>query len=614
MEQFDAAWEQYHVPDNPLASKVSKAISVYSLGMNVGNMVAEGFQPMTTVMTEAIANGKGLGVLRLIKMMLGVLKDTAAYYAGGTKKKLELGQEFNAWKDTGERNMLETLAEEGALHNGSYTEAFNAEDQSMLAWKLKSRSGGNWIGSFIKKLGDYSMQMYQLFTRHNSRVTALMGYRMAKAHGMEHEAAVDFTRRFLERAALTSTRAVRPVGMFAENTRALGQLASVMQRYNLGWLAMAARHIQRGWLLSDAQAAGRGFDHVSKADARKAALYMLGSQLAAAGAMGLPFIGALSTTYQKLTGRDLKADGYQKLGELFDEDANESGFWSDGLMRGFGNALLNRAGVPIDLGSRFAIGGLPGMSEYSGFDAGSVFGPTGGMIKTIATGIEAAAKDGDYMRAGKTLMPPGLRKLFDLAVNGDMTDNNSNRMGLTSLEKFFYGLGFPPDRIRKLRDFEQMSQRITANRRQDQDKVEAKIADLMRENPQAAQEQLMAEAKRLGVTPKELANGVAQRVVKATVPKDFRSSIPALDAAQSISLMRGLGTDFGPSAETQKAQLHNATLSRLGVAPDLRSMLSAQLADSRLSAAPYLPLKVASSRHPSSRGLTIEQLMSLGGR
>ena len=614
MQQFDAAWEQYHVPDNELASKVSKAISVYSLGMNVGNMVAEGFQPMTTIMTEAIANGKGLGVLKLTKMMMGVMKDTAAYYAGGTKKKLAQGEEFNAWKDSGERKMLDTLAEEGAMHNGSYTEAFNAEDQSMLSWKLKSRSGGNWASSLTRKLGDYSMQMYQLFSRHNSRLTALMGYRMAKAHGMDHEAAVDFTRRFVERAALTSTRAVRPVGAFAENTRALGQLASVMQRYNLGWLAMAARHIQRGWLLSDAKAAGRGFDQVSKSDARKATMYMLGSQLAAAGALGLPFVGALSKVYQQLTGKALKADAYQMLSETLDEDASESGFISDGLMRGFGNALLNKAGVPIDLGSRFAIGGLPGMSEYSGFDAGSVFGPTGGMIKTIATGVEAAAKDGDYMRAGKTLMPPGLRKLFDLAVSGDMTDNNSNRMGLTSQEKFLYGLGFTPDRIRKLRDFEQMSQNITANRRQSQDKVEAEIADMVRTNPAEAQAKLISEAQKLGITPKELASGVAQRVVKATMPKDFRDTIPALDARQAISLMRGLGTDFGQPLETQKAQLQNTTLSRLGVAPDLRSMMRAQFADNRLTAEPYLPMKVASNRRPSSRGLTAEQLAMLAGR
>ena len=145
-----------------------------------------------------------------------------------------------------------------------------------------------------------------------------------------------------------------------------------------------------------------------------------------------------------------------------------------------------------------------------------------------------------------------------------------------------------------------MSQNITANRRQSQDKVEAEIADMVRTNPAEAQAKLISEAQKLGITPKELASGVAQRVVKATMPKDFRDTIPALDARQAISLMRGLGTDFGQPLETQKAQLQNATLSRLGVAPDLRSMMRAQFADNRLTAEPYLPMKVASNRRPLS--------------
>ena len=597
MKQYESAWGNYHVPDNVTVSKITKGISVYSLALNMANHMAELVQPGTTILSQATAEH---GAMNSVKTLMGVLKDVAGYYTKRLGNKLSLSDEFVEWGHSGEKNMLNTLADEGMLHNGSFTDGLDPRDQGLVSLKMRARGAGQgYVGSAVQNVADSTMRLYASFNRHNARIAGLLGYRLGAASGMDHIQATDYAKRFVERAALTNTRALRPVGLFGEDTRALGQLATVMQRYNMGWLSMAARHIQRGWLLSDAQAASRGFDAESKGKARNAALMLLGSQLLAAGAVGLPFAGAMTKAYEALTGDDIKADTYQMFDKMMGEDSQSSGFFADSLIRGFANSTLSAAGIPVDMSSRFAIGGLPGMSEVSGFDAGSAFGPVGGMIKTIATGAEALAKDRDIVRAGKVLMPTGLRRLFDLAMNGDMTDNNMNRMGLSGSEKMLYGLGFTPDRIRKLRDFENMQENVTSGRRLQTDRIESQIASLMQTDPAAAQQMLHDKAKSLEISSKDLASGVAKQVEKKTLAKDFRSAIPSLDAKASMSLMRGLGTDFGEPSETKKAQLRANVMSSLGVAPDIRDMIRARRADEMLSQISRQPLAMTRQKRPS---------------
>ena len=134
---------------------------------------------------------------------------------------------------------------------------------------------------------------------------------------------------------------------------------------------------------------------------------------------------------------------------------------------------------------------------------------------------------------------------------------------------------------------------VTRLRRKQQDQSEEKILEVLVQNPTSGRALLEKEAKRLGISQKDLANGVADNAVKRTFPKDFRSDIPALDARQSLNLLRGMAIDFQPSLETKKAQFRGNLLSSLGIAPNPTSMVSAMRADQNLALNPFQPLSAA---------------------
>ena len=136
---------------------------------------------------------------------------------------------------------------------------------------------------------------------------------------MRQADAIQYAERFSERGAYASSRALRSVTPYGKDIRAIGQIAMMMQRYIMSFMGQAVRHTQRGWLSSDAQLAGLGFDQTpggvegARSRARQASLMLLGSQFAAAGALGMPFMGAAATLLEKITGEDLKSKAYLAL-------------------------------------------------------------------------------------------------------------------------------------------------------------------------------------------------------------------------------------------------------------------------------------------------------------
>lgn len=598
LAQLEEIWRNYQTPDNPTASAITKAGSMWSLAMNVPNSLAETYQPFSSILSGAVAeHGLKVSARELAK----VLKDVLGHYGDRAMAKISGTKEFELWKEPDEKRMLEALRGWGKLNAQVHIDALDSADQSTLTLAMRARGSKlNFLTSPLKTMSDWSMRWYESLNRHNSRIAALLSYRLNRAKGMEHAEATLQAARDTEAWSFVNTRALRPAASFAPDVRIAGQFALMMQRFSLSTISMFTRNIQKSFFLSDAEMTARGMDPtIDRKHARQALLTQTMAQFTAAGALGLPMAGAMSKLFQELTGEDLKADVYSSIGEFFGEDTATGGFIADGLLRGFLNSGLNAAGVPLDLSSRFAIGGLPGMSEMQGFDGGSAFGPFGGLIKTAFTGVEQAAKDGDFMAATKTIMPTGLKKAFDVLANGDMTDAKGASMGLTPTEKAAYALGFIPPRIRKLRDYDSMMENVTKLRRKQQDQSEEKILEVLVQNPTSGRALLEKEAKRLGISQKDLANGVADNAVKRTFPKDFRSDIPALDARQSLNLLRGMAIDFQPSLETKKAQFRGNLLSSLGIAPSPTSVASAMRADQNLALNPFQPLSSARGSQPS---------------
>lgn len=141
-------------------------------------------------------------------------------------------------------------------------------------------------------------------------------------------------------------------------------------------------------------------------------------------------------------------------------------------------------------------------------------------------------------------------------------------MGLDETEKALYALGMTPNRVRKLRDFENMVDSISVARLRKTNKIEAELAEMLDEaDPVTLRNALREKADELDMSPKALGAKVAALKLKMAMPKDFRSVPTAQDADAAGSLAAALGVSFGPSREREKAQLETQIRARLGLGP-----------------------------------------------
>ena len=602
VERLNQARENYQLPDSEFASKVNKVVATSMLAGNAANHAAELFQPFTTVMARGIEK---FGLKQSYSTMKSVLGDVAEYYVKNLKTGTKDKESFANWKDPAERLLLQQVEDAGLLHNTSISESLDEAGHVPAAIRLQQQQAVSgkplsYVTSAMKSFADSTMRIYANLNAHNAKISLLHGYRMLRATGVSHEEAVPQAILYMKNASFAGDKATRSITPYSKDVRTIGSMAMLMQRFTNSWVSMGVRQIERGFAMGDSQLEGLGYKNLAEVRTknRQAAAWLFGTQVLAAGVMGVPFFGAATKILEDMTGKDLRAQAYINLHKFFDKDAEEGGVVADSLMHGFLNTMLAKAGVPVDLGGRFAIGGGPGFSEYSGFDPGAIYGPTGGLIKTILTGVSSAAKDGNLMPLTKSLVPTALKKAVDLAANGDMTDANQNKMGLTKGEKILYGLGFTPSRINKLKLAEKMTQAVSSARRNRQDKVEAEIVDKL--GSPEARALITAKAQELGISKRELAASVADRVVKKEFPKDFRSSMSGKDAESAAEIMHSLGLTGFQNQETKKAQVKNNVLTSLGLAPNFRSLRDAREEDEALNLNPFQPIASSASRSRNS--------------
>jgi len=560
-KQIQDGLNNYLKPDGEFGKMVVKMQAPYFLGLNLSSHLVELFQGVHTILPEAV---REVGSVRKASStFMGVLKDLGNYYA---LRPFRGKDSWDSWGNKDERRMLEQFGREGIMTRHAYEDGLDVEGESAVMSRY--RATANKPVEFLKSVGkvysDVTMGIYENFTRFNARSAALLGYRLARSRGLTHEQAVENARKFTVTTTFSSGRAGRPVAPYGGSDNSLGMTAMSLQRYSLSWMNMFARNLQHAFT-SDPGRLG-----LSKADqlaAKKSAAMMALTQFASAGALGLPFVGAMSTILEKTLGVNLKGSVYEMFGQLLDQDNEEGGVMADIIMRGGANAMLDRVGVPIDLASKFAIGGTPGFSEMQGFDSGSIFGPTASMVKSIAMGVGSLAKDGSIKEFARQAAPPGLRKAIDLLANGDATTKEGSSYGLSEGEKGLYALGFTPDRVRKMRDFERYNDANNLKRRRDEARESADILGLLESGDHAgamtkAQEiVLKSEGYR---TLGDVAQKVAALKVKKDFPTDVRSEVAKAEAPGASQIMRAMGLNPGQSREAEKQSVKAQVLAAFG--------------------------------------------------
>lgn len=568
MKQIKDAMKQYQTPDSEMGRAFTKFMATYYLGLNVPTSMAIMGHGLFTLLPESVSRTNS--VVKSTKMLMGTVADITKYYLSNLKSAGR--DEWNGWEDPGEKANFANMITNGLLQRNAFSEdSMDTEGLSAVKLRQIGQEGATSkvLGGAANLWNNYSnftMKFFEQFAKFNARVAGLMGYRMGVDQGMNHEQSMNYSKEFTITSTFASGKAGRPVGLFRGEDHTLGQIAYALQRYSMGCMAMFGRYAQHS-LMSEASAREIGLPTQGREAARKALLTATMVRFGAAGLLGLPGMGAMNALLEKITGQGIGQNIYQAMGSTLDQDDKEGSILADTVAHGFANALLARIGMPVDVASKFAMAGLPGMSSQDVFDPGSIFGPSASLMRTMIEGVSGYAKDRDMANMGKTLMPPAFRKAVDLWANGDATDKAGRPIGSTEMEKTAYALGFQTQRQTKTREFGHYTDLLNQQKTRAENRMVSKVMDMWNSGdiPGAQEEiQNQVDAGQGKVDGAHIAQEVAKKITEHQFPADIRAKPTAPIAGPAADILRGMGIQLPPSQEELRESQQKMIAQTLG--------------------------------------------------
>ncbi len=625
--RFKQMVDGFMKPDTELGNGVSMFHAAYFLGMNLSSHAVELTQPAISFVPEMVM--QGMSHVASAKMLMKHQKIVADYFGANLPSKIKKGlnkipglafeaKDKAAWSNPAHADVMRFAVERDALsqsHVGDIMglDVSNNQDSSGLTQRLGEKSKSAMAKVFvtpIKTLAQNSLKFYQQFTEFNTRVALITGYEMAVAKGSSHRRAMEEALVFTRTVAFTGGKANRPVAMSNTegNWRTTAQSLMSLQGFNLGMLNMM-------WRYGETAYGKKNYPSITNEQrkrARKALGGMIATQFLGAGLIGMPFMGAAIAAFEAASGVNLEKEMREELAGILDEDLEEDGgMLQDMIMNGAANAIAGKAlpGAP-DIGSRLSMGGVYGVNAYDGWSIDQAMGPTGSVIKNIATGIQSVTRDKDLGQGLQDIAPIAWKKGIDLLRNGGEFQDRSGGLlvDATFGEKMSYGFGFTPQRVAKMKNFERLQKKTEESERhqdialsdhltnlyeKDNQLAMIEMQKLAREAPKVVD--LLARGDRQGAeieyqrALKTQADKIAQRVEKRTFARDPRREGSYAATRGNESLVAAMG-QAGNVSEVQRLLSRNQTISRLGVQPSTspQVMRRAQVIDYLMQKNPNL--------------------------
>lgn len=573
VDLFKQQIDNYMQPDSALARHMTKFNAVYFLGGNVPAMMTNFMQSWMTTLPEMVS--RGVGTVKSLKMLNSAAKDMVVFTGRVLKANLGFDKDHMAiqkMKDPAERRLFKWLNDSGEISFGTLGELHDQTadasiDLNTISNQLKPMTYVDKAKSMVGNFANSALKLYSGTEHFNKRLAALVGYRIARekmASGYNEAQAFEYARDFMRASTYSGGRANRPAIPFEGKYRLMGHMAYSLQSYTLGWLNQAARYIGH-W---------KGTEYLDlspeqRSNARKAALTMFGTQMAAAGALGMPFVGAALKLVQNLTGNDIQGDLWRGLDKVFDEDTREGSGLARIVMTGAANAMAENAGVPADLGSRWSINGVLGLNPYDGFAGDFVFGPTGGLVSSALSGLKSVA-EGEIGEAAKVLAPPAMRKAVSLYLNdGRVQTPGGEAIDATPADQWAYAVGFTPQKLSRLQQYSRIASAEKLEESMRDRKDAAEVLNALGQDPMLAQQKLADIVRKSEGA--ESAKDVAMRVAKAAAqrlfPADVRTKMPRQGGEHLAELARAMGVSIGEAQEVQRQQYINSVMAQLGQPP-----------------------------------------------
>ena len=582
---FKQVYENLLTPSSPWLQKMSKANAAWFLGMNLPGHFAELLQPVMTHLPELRA--MGVSTWEGSKMIRQAQKEIATVYAKAAKDDLfgkAKGSEYLAdyWdkKDPEIADLLRKMV--GKIDQGPMSGAYQelGFDQGQLATLMngdKPKSVGELAAAPFNALANGSLKFYSLFTQHNAISALITGYRAARKLGMGHEEAIARAGLFDTTVNKSGGKANRQASAF-KGDGLLGHVFYSLQGYSTGWFGQLAMYYQQGFSKDSYPRLSAGERNNAKAAFRN----MLVAQVGMAGLMGLPFMGAGMALLEELTGEDLRS----KLYGIVDEATGDP-IIASMATHGVSSALADSFGLPVDLHSRFALGGFLGLNSYDGFSASSLFGPTASMINGMWNMGKTVAQEHDVGKALALGGPSGLRNMAK-ALSEEIDPTTGLEPTMTGA--LIKSLGFKTGEQRKVQELKKIATNLNELDSRQTKQMAQTIAAQLGRGPRAVQSLLLEYANKLATgegqeyqlsmraAVKSLAQKVAQVVEAQRFPTDYRELASRRTAGKLQEASQSLGLNLPPSTEVQRELTKMATYQAMGLSysPNVQAALTRQ--------------------------------------
>lgn len=539
--------------DPAIGRKIQALAFTWSIGFNPATIMANATQTYMRGVTELIRSG--LGPIDALRHITQSWSDYIGNKFGGKPHRTPDEARFIA-QALHDGQLSATIFDDNAAAN----EATSTNLKRVIN-KDRPQTVGQHVASAAGAYATAGSWLFRHGERANNEVMLLATFRALKKLNPEMAPADLQKQSYLTNAAANDVggRANRSLGLYSgtgDFARTVAMTASSLQSYLLGSTFQLIRNLKAGLFRPTGLAPGEVYA------ARKAALYQLTAQFAAAGTLGMPFVsGALALLNQAFPELELNKKLRESVSSLLGGDTNNGHILSD----------MALSGIPSmfgwDFQSRLSAGNvLPGVSEYNGFQPEQLLGVPASLVTNWVNGAKKLAS-GDS-QGGYAFVPPAIRGIVKLAT-GDATKDYRGRPMLqpTPGEDVGLALGFQPKRLSDLNAVDKMasqSQQLETRRVGQQNQQLAEEA--LKGNFGTVRASLQASlAGDKNYNPVDAVRAIARSAEEMTFPKDLRREGNQADMDSRKQLLSSFSIDPSSPSEVQRLAFRQGIEQRLGL-------------------------------------------------
>lgn len=465
----------------------------------------------------------GAGYVQAPKLQLEAAKDIAKWATNGYK-----------WDNLEYDALMRSAAQD--IGKSAFGDLFDKEENRTIIQTARMKDGLPVDDGIFKKplskLDDVSKVLFRSSAAFNSRMALLAGYKLARARGIEPLEAQEYAKDFNNRANFVGGKYNRPTGLLKPFGPTAGHLLYSLNSFNWGMIGTAAHYIEGTFK--------------GNTNDRRALVTMLGTQLLAGGAIGLPGAGiAIALLEKAFPTLQLHKAIVQNVRDLAGDDDQMGGLVSNTALHG----VLNQMG--IDAADRVTFGhSFLGANSYDGYDPAQIMGPTVNIFRNMAQGVTDAAQ-GKMLAAATDVAPNIIKRTLQLYTGDGAVRSRTGQLLMEPSmgQKFASLIGFTPSAVSDLREAQQIQFRAQQVRNLELSDATQKASQALVQGDTNTARQLMQQYGESDPTfdPAAGLRAVAERATAYDAPKDIvgsgqqmTSAVDTLQQRQNYEQQLGL--------------------------------------------------------------------------